>query len=465
MYHAGKADGQAAAELNYVALQATILNMTASFITRTEVNSQFSTLTSALSAEVSARQAADSTLTSNLNTLTTNLASNVATLTANLNTEITSGASLSASVGTLTTSLVTTIANLNNEITSRLVLNSAIATETSRALAAENILTTNFATITANLNNEISARVTLGAILTTNVATVTTNLNTLSLNLTNQVTVLATTIAILNATIVNGSSTSCGTASSTASSVIGTPEYWMDSSVATNETISTTIVTANLNGYVLKVLGVGFSTYYNPQFQVSFLCMFYHPAIGNVTSFGVVLYDPVASFLFYHVECPVPVIAMALPVTIFLYKSNGQLYPFGGFYGANILTVQYYWTSVVTTPANTLAVTGLGFNVLRTLLYKCVFTGRNSTNGVVTKSYFNTASNLTRLDCGLTPAGFAVVSGTSTVNLTIFEGNGDNSTGYQVQPLGSAAITYSTCMDGAKDGDETDGRCAIVITR
>ena len=170
-------------------------------------------------------------------------------------------------------------------------------------------------------------------------------------------------------------------------------------------------------------------------------------------------YDPVAAFLFYRVECPVPIIAMALPVTISLYKSTGQLYPFGGFIGANILTVQYYWTSVTTTAANTLAMTGLGFNVLTAKNYKCILTGKNSTNGVVTKSYFNTASNLTLLDCGRTPAGFAVVSGTSTVNLTIFEANVDNSTGSEVQPTGSAAITYSTCFDQAKDGDETDIDC------
>ena len=233
----------------------------------------------------------------------------------------------------------------------------------------------------------------------------------------------------------------------------------MDTSVAINETIGATLVTANLNGYILKIIGVGFSTYYNPQFQVSFLCIFFNPVFGNKTSFGVVVYDPVASFLFYYIECPVPVFNMALPVTISLYKSTGQLYPFGGFAGANILTVQYYWTSVANTVANTLAVTGLGFNVLTAKSYKCIFTGKNSTNSVVTIASVGPAANLTTLNCGLTPAGFTVVSGTSTVNLTIFEANADNSTGYQVQPTGSAAITYSTCFDQAKDGDETDVDC------
>ena len=321
--------------------------------------------------------------------------------------------------------------------------------ESTRALAAEGILSANVVTLTTNLNNEIAIRTALGTSVTSEVT-----------RATSAETSLAATIASVNSTAgsVSGACSSSGS-SVLPSGSIGTPEYWMDTSVAANETISTTIVTANLNGYVLKVLGVGFSAYYNPQFQVSFICNFYNPAFGNKTTFGLVLYDPIASFLFYHVECPVPVIAMALPVTISLYKSTGQLYPFGGFNDANILTVQYYWTSVVTTVANTLAVTGLGFNVLTAKIYKCIFIGKNSTNGVVTKSYFNTASNLTLLNCGLTPAGFAVVSGTSTVNLTIFEANVDNSTGYQVQPIGSAAITYSTCLDGVKDGDETDVDC------
>ena len=464
--------------------------MTASFITRAEVNSQFATA-SALNNEIFARQAADSTLTTNLNAeivrasiTEVNLTTNVAVTVANLNNEIAARVALGNSVINLNSNLTTIIANLNNEIVTRsnsdITLTTNLGAEITRASSAEVTLATtiasNVATLTANLNTEITTRIALGTAITSDVTLLTTNLAIVNSNLNTEISArislgtslttetsratvaensLAATIATINSTGVISGGAGC----SAPSASTGMLEYWMDSSVAANETISMTIMTANLNGYVVKILGVGFSSYYNPQFQVSFICNFYNPAFGNKTTFGVVIYDPVAAFLFYHVECPVPVIAMALPVTISLYKSTGQLYPFGGFNGANILTVLYYWTSVATTAANTLAVTGLGFNLLTAQKYKCVFTGKNSTNGVAVKTYFNTATNLTLLNCGQTPAGFAVVSGSSSVNLSIFEVNADNSTGYPVQPIGSVTITYSTCLDGAKDGDETDVDC------
>ena len=454
----GKEDGEIAAALNYVTLQATILNMTASFITRTEAATTFSTIAT-LNAEISARQNADATETAARISLATNviqLTANLSTNTANLNNEILSRIN---DVATLTTNLAAAI--------------SAGTTETNRAVASENVLNTNVATLTANLNNEISSRTVLSNTLVNlamNLTTVTANLNTeitarttLAASLTTEVIRASVAENSLALTITsNANSTSIGSTctSGTSSLVVADQEYWIDNSVAANETISSTIVTANLNGYVLKVLGIGFSMYYNPQFQVSFICLFYNPAFGNKTSFGVVVYDPIASFLFYHVECPVPVISINVSVTISLYKSTGQIYPFGGFDAANILTVQYYWTSVATTSTYMINVVGLGFNVWTTQKYTCIFTGKNSTNGVVTISYLSpAATNLTTLNCGLTPAGFAVVSGTSTVNLTIFEANADNSTGYQVQPKGSTAITYSTCHDLVKDGDETDVDC------
>ena len=196
---------------------------------------------------------------------------------------------------------------------------------------------------------------------------------------------------------------------------------------------------------------------------MSFLCNFNNAAVVNKTTFGLVIYDIVATFLFYHVECPIPAITIATPVTVTLYKSTGQIYQFGGFSGANVITVQYYWTSVATSAASTLIVTGLGFNAVVAQSYKCIFTGKNSSNQVRIQSFISSAAtSLTTLNCGLTPSGFAIISGTSTVNLTIFEANIDNSTGYQVQPLGSASITYSTCFDQVKDGDETDVDCGGI---
>lgn len=134
------------------------------------------------------------------------------------------------------------------------------------------------------------------------------------------------------------------------------------------------------------------------------------------------------------------------------------MYPFGGFAGSNILTVLYYWDATLTVQSipGTISIRGIGF----IKSYWCRFAGQNQTNNPYNTSTFATSTlNNTWLNCP-TPVGFAIANGySSSVNLTLFEANADNSTGYQVPPLSASTITYSTCFDLVKDGSETDIDC------
>ena len=471
--------------------------MTASFITRAEVNSQFATvvalnLTAAactavgtsLAAEVSRAILAENILTTNVATAIANLNNeitsrtnsvatlataitteitralaaentltiNVATVTANLNTESTGRAALSNSVTTIITNVTTLIANLNFEITARNALSTSLTAEISRAFLAEGVLTTNLATLNINVNNEISLTATLETDLTSEVVRAMAREDALS------VAILATSFAVANATCSN---------SGGASQQITGQEYWIETSVLNTEPVGLTIVTANLPIYTLHIYGVGFATYFDPDFQASFLCVFYHPLFGgNLTSFGYVVpssrvvVNATNTLFDYHVECPVPVISKNLLATMSLYKPSGQLYPFAGFPGFNTLTVNYFWVSYEFQPVSgNIVLTGLGFNLSSALQYLCVYTGVNVTGGnfTVTSQPLN-ATNLTSVNCGLAPTGFLVINGFIIASIMLFERNIITSfTAYQVPSYLTTnnSISYNACFNRAQDGTET----------
>ena len=74
-------------------------------------------------------------------------------------------------------------------------------------------------------------------------------------------------------------------------------------------------------------------------------------------------------------------------------------------------------------------------------------------------SYLTAAFSLTSLNCGYTPSGFNVITGSSYVNLTLYVANSNLSLGYQVQPTNGASVTLNACVDLVKNGDETDVDC------
>ena len=201
----------------------------------------------------------------------------------------------------------------------------------------------------------------------------------------------------------------------------------------------------------MKILGVGFSAYYNPQFQVSFLCNFFNAAIGNITTYGVVVYNPVASFLFYHVECPIPMISMAVTVVVSLFKSTGAVYLFGGFSNANLITVLYNWTSA-STNVNT-SVIGLGFSLFT--MYHCYFYGFSHANKLpYNTSFTGLATSLTLLNCGPV-LGFNSTLGIGNVTLAIFEVSSNGTDTYRVPAIGATSISYNLCINTVQDGFET----------
>ena len=262
------------------ALQATNLNMTASFITRTEVNTQFATVT-ALNAEFVRAQTAEGTLANNIAIVTT---------------------------------------NLNNEITNRISLGASVATEVLRAMVAEGNLTTNIAILTANLNNEITTRIAL----TSNIGNVTTNLAIVTANLNNEI----TTRVLLGVTLTSDISTLTSNLNTAGTSCVAAQEYWIETNVQ--------VVMAYSSSIVMQILGVGFSAYADPLIQKPFICVFTY-LNQSTSSPGRVIASSNASSLssYFHVECIIPVFVIAFTnsIEISLYKSTGSLCHFNGFIG------------------------------------------------------------------------------------------------------------------------------------
>ena len=302
---------------------------------------------------------------------------------------------------------------------------------------------------------------------TANLATLNTNVAVLSSQLAAEVTNRAAAVAVLSsqlaAEVTNRAAAVTVLSSQLAAEVTNraaaaTSEYWLDTSVDMSETILSTVVPANTPNVILKISGVGFGTYYTPLFQTSFTCVFSNP-FGNKTSFGVVMPDQLATFIYYHVECPVPVFPPGINVTVSLYKTTGQVVPFAGFANANVLTIAYWWSSVTTAPVSTASnvmVTGVGFNVLSPQAYACLFDGYSGTGPLSRTTTVPAATSSTLLNCGVTPSGFTVVNGAMTVNFTLYEvaSNGSRTVIVPMVDI-SNVLTLSSCLNNAKDGDET----------
>lgn len=159
----GRADGQTAADLSYVSLQATILNMTASFITRAEVNAQFTSTSATLNAEISARAAADAVLTNTLNLEIARATTAEGNLMSNLN-----AANITAATMALVLTQASTIdAKINTAIIQQTlafgaVLNTYNATLNLALAVSANVLANfnaTFTTIIANVNANLLSTV------------------------------------------------------------------------------------------------------------------------------------------------------------------------------------------------------------------------------------------------------------------------------------------------------------------
>ena len=164
------------------------------------------------------------------------------------------------------------------------------------------------------------------------------------------ITTLNVAFTTFTVNITNSLSSLAGNFASSSSSVaLASPEYWTDCKVMNGEVRGITNAPANLNNTILKILGVGFQTYFNPDFDEVFYCIFFTPLLGNMSTSGNVVYSTIAVsnfFLFYHLECLIPVVSIATTLRVSVIRTNGLVYPFAGFQNDNIVTIQYYWASV-----------------------------------------------------------------------------------------------------------------------
>ena len=150
--------------------------------------------------------------------------------------------------------------------------------------------------------------------------------------------------------IINALSFLSSNGTSSSNVALTSPEYWIDCKVTNSEVIGVTNAPASLNSTILKILGVGFENYFNPNFDEGFHCLFFAPLLGYISTSGNVVYTTIAAgnmFLFYHLECLVPVVSIATTLNVSVITTNGLIFPFAGFQNNNIVTIQYNWASAV----------------------------------------------------------------------------------------------------------------------
>ena len=199
----------------------------------------------------------------------------------------------------------------------------------------------------------------------TQVSSLSSQVNAANVSIASEVIRATVTDAYLNAslTTLNGAFTTftvnitnslsylaSNSASSSSSVALASPEYWLDCKVINGEVVGVTNAAGNLNSTIIKILGVGFQTYFNPAFDEGFHCIFFTPLLGNMSTSGNVVYSTIAAgntFLFYHLECLIPVVSIATTLSVSVVRTNGLLYPFAGFQNGNIVTILYYWASVI----------------------------------------------------------------------------------------------------------------------
>ena len=162
MYNLGKADSQNAVNLNYADLQATILNMTNTFITRNEVLSQIGVVSASIDSKINTAIGLQANITA------TNIAAMVATVSqqitaANIAQAMSTGASLAA----INTSLVTIV---NAEVVR------AMLAETTLTNYVNNYVNTTLSYLNSSINIEIIARQSGDVVLASNISSLNSSL-------------------------------------------------------------------------------------------------------------------------------------------------------------------------------------------------------------------------------------------------------------------------------------------------
>ena len=242
MYNLGKENGKVAANLDYLALQATILNMTSTFITRTEVNTQLSGF--------DARITAFGNTITNLSTI---IVTQLLNITSAVDLKISNAIQQQASITSTQLNLLslTLYANLG-------AFNTTMNQEIIRAVSAES-------TLSAKIDNETVSRLNTSMQLTSNItaeATARANTDTLlASNIATEATIRASIDTILASNITTEATSRANTDTLLASNIAteATIRASTDTILASNitsEAISrTSNVTFILNSYQKRILG------------------------------------------------------------------------------------------------------------------------------------------------------------------------------------------------------------------
>ena len=213
----------------------------------------------------------------------------------------------------------------------------------------------------------------------------------------------------------------------------------------------------------IRVVGKNFQQYdYSPDLAPFFECTFTltSDASKKVVTAGQTSRTETATDPSFVVSCPSPVSIVTKSVfQLSLTWAGGEKplkIPFNGAAGKDKLMFDMTWTALKGANGR-IIVDVSGLDVAGK--YVCVFTQPDNTNirKTTDASFIDDVGR--QLDCGPQPTGFAI-TGTSAAAIFELLVKGTKNKASYAGPTGAGPTVYlNTCVNGKKDGEETDTDC------
>jgi len=225
--------------------------------------------------------------------------------------------------------------------------------------------------------------------------------------------------------------------------------YWL----ALDQAVAPT----NEPAFKLNFVGLGFEAYFNPLFPSFFKCTYTDAKKNKVETAGTVV--SAEDKRTYSIACDSPSFLTAKTehtASLSYEDADGvKSIPFKGVKGRNVITFAMVWTEGTWAgPELILSVSGLDTKAK----YVCEFTDAINNKIKKTQAAKFAGSNY-KLSCGKVPTGFTIQAekATSKAFLKVSVSGSSNQVVYAGKA--SNAVSLPMCINGAKDGSETDTDC------
>jgi hypothetical protein len=213
----------------------------------------------------------------------------------------------------------------------------------------------------------------------------------------------------------------------------------------------------------IRVVGKNFEQYdYTPDVAPFFECTFTltSDTSNKVVTKGKTLRAETATDPSFVVSCPSPVsIVSKSTFKLSLSWTGGAkavAIPYNGAEGKDNVKFDMTWTALKETNGRVIVdVSGLSVAGK----YVCVFTQPDNANIRKTADARFLDEGGRQLDCGPQPAGFAITGNTARVIFEIMVKGTRNKASYAGPEGAGPIVSFNSCFNGVKDGEETDKDC------